>query len=142
MKAFGDKCKYLQIIGEEFLDINGIEVRLKGILFDVNAFWMIKSAAHVSALGQMDASLKLSGKSEVLKMVVGKDKSQEVEEMAPFPLSMEYAGYKLAFEGKKIAIPTTDAIKTQLATPQLQLHSNNVAPGVDRKTWQGERCAK
>ena len=44
MKAFGDKCKYLQIIGEEFLDINGIEVRLKGILFDVNAFWMIKSA--------------------------------------------------------------------------------------------------
>jgi hypothetical protein len=38
MEAFGDKCKYLQITGEEeCLEINGVEIRLKGILFDVNA---------------------------------------------------------------------------------------------------------
>ena len=216
MEAFGDKCKYLQITGEECLNINGVEVRLKGILFDVNAFWMINSAGRViidvvkcdwlqtgskevlmeflvdkdpwkkaanalcDAMGESIPDLshlhdisaclgsgangrvfKLSGKSEVLKLVVGKKKSEEVEEEyllmlqcqqnillssvvfplvvdsyrcgatdGPFPV--EYAGYKLAFEGKKIATPTTNAIKTQLAAALFQLHDNNVAHGDPR----------
>eukprot|EP01036_Dinobryon_divergens_P030325 gene30325-39554_t len=191
MEAFGDMCEYLQIIGKECLNINGLEVWLKGILFDVNAFWMITSAGRViikvvkcdwlqtgskevlveflvdndpwkkaanalcDAIGESIADLshlhdvsaclgsgasgrvfKLSDKSEVLKLVVGKKKSKEVEQEFLLMLQCQQnifipTGYKLAFEGKKIATPTTYAIKTQLAAALFQLH-NNVAHGDSR----------
>ena len=46
--AFGEKCKYLQIAGE---DCNGYLLRLKGVLFDVNQFWMITS--HGNAISEV-----------------------------------------------------------------------------------------
>eukprot|EP01036_Dinobryon_divergens_P035027 gene35027-45344_t len=188
MEAFGDECKYLQITGEECLDINGIEVvRLKGILFDViksagrviidvvkcdwlqtgskevlveflvdkdpwkkaaNALCdaMGESIPDLSHLHDISACLGTGANGRVFNL---SDKSEQnillssvvfPQRMVPF-LYVEYAGYKLAFEGKKIATPTTDAIKTQLAAALFQLHNNNVDHGVDRKTWQRERCA-
>jgi hypothetical protein len=44
MAAFGEKCKYLQITGEDSVDHNGVALRLKGVLFDIHEFWMIHSA--------------------------------------------------------------------------------------------------
>jgi hypothetical protein len=46
MGGFGEKCKYLQISGEEKLDHNGQPLRLKGILFDYSEFWMIRSSGN------------------------------------------------------------------------------------------------
>ena len=46
MGGFGEKCKYLQISGEEKLDHNGVPLRLKGILFDFYEFWMIRSSGN------------------------------------------------------------------------------------------------
>jgi hypothetical protein len=46
MGGFGEKCKYLQISGEGKLDHNGVPLRLKGILFDFNEFWMIRSSGN------------------------------------------------------------------------------------------------
>jgi hypothetical protein len=36
MAAFGEKCKYLQITGEDSVDHNGVALRLKGVLFDIH----------------------------------------------------------------------------------------------------------
>lgn len=44
MAAFGEKCKYLQITGEDSVDHNGVVLRLKGVLFDIHEFWMIHSS--------------------------------------------------------------------------------------------------
>ena len=46
MKAFGEKCKYLQIAGEDCVDYNDVAVKLKGVLFDVEEFWMIRSSGN------------------------------------------------------------------------------------------------
>ena len=46
MHAFGEKCKYLQIAGEGCKDCNGVAVKLKGVLFDMNQFWMIRSSGN------------------------------------------------------------------------------------------------
>ena len=46
MEGFGDKCKYLQIAGEDCKDYNGVAVKLKGVLFDTNQFWMIRSSGN------------------------------------------------------------------------------------------------
>jgi hypothetical protein len=46
MKAFGEKCKYLQIAGEGCVDHNGVPLKLKGILFDISEFWMIRSSEN------------------------------------------------------------------------------------------------
>ena len=46
MAAFGEKCKYLQIIGEDSVDHNGVALKLKGILFDIDQFWMIRSSGN------------------------------------------------------------------------------------------------
>lgn len=47
VQGFGEKCKYLQIAGEDCVDFNGIALTLKGVLFDVEEFWMISSAGNV-----------------------------------------------------------------------------------------------
>ena len=45
--AFGEKCKYLQVTGQgDVTDFNGRSLRLKGVLFDVTGFWMIKSVKN------------------------------------------------------------------------------------------------
>ena len=44
MEGFGEKCKYLQITGEDCVDHNGVAVKLKGVLFDTEDFWMIRSS--------------------------------------------------------------------------------------------------
>jgi hypothetical protein len=44
MDAFGEQCKYLQIAGEDCVDHNGVALKLKGVLFDKDEFWMIKSS--------------------------------------------------------------------------------------------------
>ena len=44
--AFGEKCKYLQIAGEDCTDHDGVALLLKGILFDRDAFWMINSSGN------------------------------------------------------------------------------------------------
>jgi len=46
MDAFGEKCKYLQIAGEDCVDHNGVALKLKGVLFDVQEFWMIRSSGN------------------------------------------------------------------------------------------------
>ena len=46
MDAFGEKCKYLQIVGEDCVDHNGVALKLKGVLFDVHEFWMIRSSGN------------------------------------------------------------------------------------------------
>jgi hypothetical protein len=46
MAGFGEKCKYLQICGEEQLDYDGVALRLKGVLFDIHEFWMITSSGN------------------------------------------------------------------------------------------------
>jgi hypothetical protein len=46
MEAFGEKCKYLQIAGEDCVDHNGVALQLRGVLFDVEEFWMIKSSGN------------------------------------------------------------------------------------------------
>jgi hypothetical protein len=46
MEAFGEKCKYLQIAGEDCVDHNGVALKLKGVLFDVHEFWMIRSSGN------------------------------------------------------------------------------------------------
>lgn len=46
MDAFGEKCKYLQIAGEDCVDHNGVALKLKGVLFDVEEFWMIRSSGN------------------------------------------------------------------------------------------------
>eukprot|EP01039_Chlorochromonas_danica_P006611 gene6615-7304_t len=46
MQAFGEKCKYLQIAGEDCFDHNGVALKLKGVLFDKDQFWMIKSSGN------------------------------------------------------------------------------------------------
>eukprot|EP00981_Chlorochromonas_danica_P013835 scaffold6913_cov169-Ochromonas_danica.AAC.1 len=46
MQAFGEKCKYLQIVGEDCVDHNGVALKLKGVLFDKDEFWMIKSSGN------------------------------------------------------------------------------------------------
>lgn len=46
MQAFGEKCKYLQIAGEDCVDHNGVALKLKGVLFDKDQFWMIKSSGN------------------------------------------------------------------------------------------------
>ncbi len=46
MQAFGEKCKYLQIAGKDCLDHNGVALKLKGVLFDKEEFWMIKSSGN------------------------------------------------------------------------------------------------
>ena len=46
MEGFGEKCKYLQIAGEDCFDHNGVALKLKGILFDVDEFWMIRSSGN------------------------------------------------------------------------------------------------
>jgi hypothetical protein len=45
-KAFGEKCKYLQIAGEDCVDHNGVSLKLRGVLFDKDEFWMIKSSGN------------------------------------------------------------------------------------------------
>jgi hypothetical protein len=47
MSAFGEKCKYLQITGESAVDHNGAPLALKGVLFDLEEFWMINSRGNV-----------------------------------------------------------------------------------------------
>ena len=42
MEAFGEKCKYLQIAGEGCVNHNKVPFQLKGVLFDVEEFWMIR----------------------------------------------------------------------------------------------------
>jgi hypothetical protein len=42
-EALGAKCKYLEVMGEDCYDENGFLVRMQGVLFDVDMFWMIKS---------------------------------------------------------------------------------------------------
>ena len=49
--AFGEMCKYLQIAGEDCSDFDGYLLRLKGVLFDVNQFWMITS--HGNAISEV-----------------------------------------------------------------------------------------
>eukprot|EP01038_Epipyxis_sp_PR26KG_P011740 gene11740-15710_t len=44
--SFGEKCKYLQIAGEDSVDHNGVALKLKGVLFDVDEFWMIRSSGN------------------------------------------------------------------------------------------------
>jgi DNA-binding Xre family transcriptional regulator len=46
MSTFGEICKYLQIAGEDFTDYNGVALKLKGVLFDVEEFWMIRSSGN------------------------------------------------------------------------------------------------
>ena len=46
MDAFGEICKYLQIAGEDCVDYNGMAVKLNGVLFDRNEFWMIRSSGN------------------------------------------------------------------------------------------------
>ena len=46
MQAFGEKCKYLQIAGEDCVDHNGVALKLRGVLFDKDQFWMIKSSGN------------------------------------------------------------------------------------------------
>lgn len=41
--VFGDKSKYLQICGDQLNDHDDQPVKLRGILFDVENFWMIES---------------------------------------------------------------------------------------------------
>ena len=41
--GFGEKCKYLQIAGEDTVDYDGCPAQLKGVLFDIASFWMINS---------------------------------------------------------------------------------------------------
>ena len=43
MEGFGEICKYLQISGEDCRDVYGGWLHLKGILFDIENFWMIQS---------------------------------------------------------------------------------------------------
>jgi hypothetical protein len=45
--AFGQKSRYLQIAGEGCVDHNGAPPRLKGLLFDVTEFWMIRSSGNI-----------------------------------------------------------------------------------------------
>eukprot|EP01031_Cornospumella_fuschlensis_P023701 gene23701-28718_t len=44
MDAFGEMCKYLQIASEDCVDHNGVALKLKGVLFDVHEFWMIRAS--------------------------------------------------------------------------------------------------
>ena len=44
MAAFGEMCKYLQIASENAVDFNGVAMKLKGVLFDIEEFWMIRSS--------------------------------------------------------------------------------------------------
>jgi hypothetical protein len=46
MGGFGEKCKYLQITGEDSVNYDGFALKLKGVLFDVNEFWMIRSTGN------------------------------------------------------------------------------------------------
>jgi len=46
MGGFGEKCKYLQITGEDSVNYDGFTLKLKGVLFDVNEFWMIRSTGN------------------------------------------------------------------------------------------------
>jgi hypothetical protein len=46
IKAFGEKCKYLQTTGEDAVDHNGVALMLKGVLFDFEEFWMITSIGN------------------------------------------------------------------------------------------------
>lgn len=46
MAAFGEKCKYLQISGEDAVDHNGVALKLKGVLFDTEECWMIRSSGN------------------------------------------------------------------------------------------------
>lgn len=46
MRGFGEKCKYLQISGEGKMNHSDQPITLKGVLFDVENFWMIKSSSR------------------------------------------------------------------------------------------------
>ena len=64
--AFGEKCKYLQFAGEDCKNYNGANVKLKGILFDVNDFWMIVS--HGNCITRVETCRWLQrGSKDVLK---------------------------------------------------------------------------
>jgi hypothetical protein len=47
IEAFGQKVKYLQITGEDSYNHNKKPLWLKGILFDMEEFWMIRSAGEI-----------------------------------------------------------------------------------------------
>jgi len=46
MKAFGEKCKFLKIVGDDCSNYNGVVIKMKGVLFDINEFWMIRSSGN------------------------------------------------------------------------------------------------
>jgi hypothetical protein len=46
LKAFGEKCKYLQIAGQDFKDHNSMELSLRCVLFSVHELWMINSIGN------------------------------------------------------------------------------------------------
>jgi hypothetical protein len=211
MTAFGATCMYLQIAGEDHLDYDGVPVRLRGILFDVHEFWMIKSCGSAivnvvkcrwtqqgskkclleflnvcdpwleagSALcEQLGVQIKDFSDSDheekpsaflgagaygrifklatggVMKVVVGRGSELLEREYAfmleyqsrtdtrpfIFPLVVDsfrsgevynfsYAGYLLAEEGKKIALPLTTTLKDMLVVSLYGLHSRNVIHG-------------
>ena len=212
MEAFGEKCKYLQIAGEGCVDHNEVAIKLKGVLFDVDEFWMIRSSGNTivdvvkcrwsqpgskqrlidflrvvdpwlevvtflceqldvtiidfSASDQKQTACLGSGASgrvfkltngAALKVVVGK-KSDEVEkeylsmlqyqkrdgiQFFVFPVvensfrsgvvdSVAFAGYLLTQEGEKIALPLSNALKTELAVALHGLHSHGVIHGDPR----------
>jgi hypothetical protein len=212
MQAFGEKCKYLQIAGEDCLDHNGVALKLKGVLFDKDEFWMIKSSGNTitevekclwSQLGSKELLIGfLQGNNpwleatnalcdelgvtivdyseseqdlsawlgtgangrvfrliggQVIKIVVGR-KSDEVEKeyllmlqhhkwdaitSLVFPVvegsyrygetrGVQYAGYLLAQEGLKIALPVSKELKRDLAVSLCGLHSHGVIHGDPR----------
>jgi hypothetical protein len=213
MRAFGEKCKYLQIAGEDCKDHNGVALKMKGVLFDVTEFWMIRSSGNtitnvvkcqwtqsgskqrlveflrvtdpwlhaanamcerfnvtildMSASEHEQSAFLGAGANgrvfklntnQVMKVVVGQSRIYNVEveyrkmltylecdgiQSVVFPVvnnsycsgfvdNVPYAGYLLAQEGNKIALPLSNERKTELVRSLYVLHSHSVIHGDPR----------
>jgi hypothetical protein len=214
LDALGAKCKYIEIVAGNCVNKDGFSVRMKGVLFDIDMFWMIKSVgmqilsidkcywstpgskellieflrvhdhwmdATVALCNDLNVTIKdystsavteqrcallgegtygrafLLENGEVLKVVMAKNsdfvhaeytamtellKRPTVADVI-FPVvfnsyrhglgaTFEYAGYKLAREGRRIELPVSPEMKLRLAKLLWTLHSNQCTHGDSR----------
>jgi hypothetical protein len=65
MGSFGEKCKYLQTAGEGCNNHNGVPVMLRGVLFDKDQFWLIRSCG-ISIISVVQCPWTQAGSKQLL----------------------------------------------------------------------------
>lgn len=98
MKAFGEKCKYLQVAGEDCVDHNGVALKLKGVLFDVEEFWMIRSSGNTIVDVVQCKWAQLSSKQRILDFLRVTDPWLEATNSMCFMLDVNIADFSASMQ--------------------------------------------